>query len=102
VRPKGNEHEELVAVAAQEVDEGPRCVRVPAERVEHERQPLLLPDRLEVARNALKNICAHLGLQVLPVACDVRQHARLKLGADLLKDSRARLEGHHDNLRSTV
>src|SRR5262249_26661122 len=49
-RPERHEHEELVAVGAQEIDEGPGRVDVPAERVEDERQPLLLPDRLEVAR----------------------------------------------------
>jgi hypothetical protein len=94
VRPERHEHEELVAVGAQEVDERPGRVRVAAERVQDERQSLLLPDRLEVARNLPKDICANVDLEALAVARHIRENAGLELGTDLPEDRRTRLNGH--------
>lgn len=84
--PERHEDDELVAVGAQEVDERPRCVRIAAERVQDERQPVLLPDRFEVAGNLPEHIWTYVRLQVLTVARDVREHTGLKLGPDLLEN----------------
>jgi len=65
---------------------GPRRVGVAAERVEHERKPVLLPGRLQVAWDPPKDIRTHFGLEVLPVARDVRQRAGVELRTDLPKD----------------